>query len=167
MHAAAHDFDLLGEVHRFLASSRTAGLATVDEQGNPFAANVQYAHDDALQLYFVSSRDAQHSRNLEDNGKVALTVYAHDDRAPNIHGVQLRGIGHVVRDEAEYNRAFDLYTAKFTFAAAMPQFREIIERENFYRITPTWLRWIDNRRGFGFKAEQDLPPNQPRDITAP
>ena len=32
----------------------TLSLATVDEHGEPWAANVNYAADDALNLYFIS-----------------------------------------------------------------------------------------------------------------
>lgn len=155
----ATDARLIAEITQFLASCRTAALATADADGTPHAANIQYAQDDELRLYWVSSPDSEHSLHIADRPRVALTVYAHDDRAQNIHGVQLRGEARAIVDHGAWNEAFELYTTKFTFAAALPQFRELIERQRFYVFTPTWARWIDNRRGFGFKRETALVPS--------
>jgi uncharacterized protein YhbP (UPF0306 family) len=148
--------DLEREVALFLATCRTASLATVDEHGRPHAANVQYCQDGGLRLYWVSDPGSAHSRHLDRSPRAAVTVYAHDDRVSEIHGVQAHGLVEVVEDPAQWNEVFELFTAKFTFAAAMPQLRERIEQQRFYRFTPTWLRWIDNRRGFGFKVEKSL-----------
>lgn len=156
MPPTAPQFDVEREVSQFLASCRTASLATVDEHGQPHAANVQFAHDDRLRLYWVSSPDSAHSVHVARTGRVALTVYAHDDRVNQLHGVQFRGRVEIIDDPSAWHEAFELYTGKFTFAAALPQVRERIEQERFYRFTPTWLRWIDNRRSFGFKVERDL-----------
>ncbi|NJL30135.1 MAG: hypothetical protein HC898_00075 [Phycisphaerales bacterium] len=31
-----------------------------------------------------------------------------------------------------------------------------VESQSFFCITPMWVRWLDNRKGFGFKVEIDL-----------
>ena len=85
-----------------------------------------------------------------------MTVYAHDDRPQCIHGVQMRGRVARVTDAESWNRAWELYTAKFPFVAAHPEFKEMIERQAFYRFVPGWIRWIDNRKGFGWKVEQKI-----------
>lgn len=148
--------DLLKEVADFLATCRTASLATADASGEPHAANVQFATDGVLRLYWVSSPESQHSLDLTQRPQVAITVYAHDDRAPMIHGVQLRGEARLIADEGDAEDAFELYTTKYTFAAALPQFREMIQKQRFYTFTPTWVRMIDNRRGFGYRREAAL-----------
>ncbi|MFW6335769.1 MAG: pyridoxamine 5'-phosphate oxidase family protein [Phycisphaeraceae bacterium] len=147
------------EVGAFLATSRTLALATVDEQGHPHGCNVQYAIDDALRMVWVSSPNSTHSRHIERDGRVAATVYGHDDRAHNIHGLQLRGTAERLTDPGECNAAWELYTTRFAFVAALPQFRELLQKQAFYRMTPTWARWIDNRKGFGWKVERDLSSN--------
>lgn len=144
------------EVALFLATCRTASLATVDADGAPANANVQYATDDALNVYWVSSPSSQHSVNLERERRVALTVYAHDDRAENIHGLQVRAEAEAIEPGEPTQRAFDLYTAKFAFIAANPQLRAAVEKQRFYVARPTWLRWIDNRVGFGHKVEMSV-----------
>ncbi len=148
--------DLLKEIGTFLATCRTASLATAGADGTPHAANVQFATDSVLRLYWVSSPDSLHSVHLLARPRVAVTVYAHDDRAPMIHGVQMHGEAKPIVDEGDAEDAFELYTTKYAFAAALPQFREMIEKQRFYVFTPTWVRWIDNRRGFGFRREATL-----------
>jgi len=152
------DIDLMQTVTRFLDGTRTASLATVDDTGRPHAANVQFVRGNELTLYWVSSPDSEHSQHLAQRSDVALTVYAHDDTAANIHGLQMRGRASLLPDDEALNTAWDLYTRKYPVVTTMPQVREMVEegRQRFYRVEPTWLRWIDNRRGFGWKAEMDL-----------
>ncbi|MEQ9461935.1 MAG: pyridoxamine 5'-phosphate oxidase family protein [Phycisphaeraceae bacterium] len=150
------DFDLVQEVSVFLASCRTASLATVGVDGAAHAANVQYTGDGAFGLLWVSSPAADHSQDLEHDQRAAVTVYAHDDRPASIHGVQMRGVVERVEDEGAWNTAWEAYTAKFPFVAVDPEFKVMVEKQAFYRFTPSWLRWIDNRRGFGWKVEREL-----------
>ena len=145
------------EVGLFLATSRTATVGTVSGDGVPHAANVQYVSDEAFRLLWVSSPSSRHSRDLAANPRVAVTVYGHDDRASNIHGVQMHGAAEGIEGGGdEWHAAFEAYTAKFTFAASVPQFRSAIEKQAFYRFTPAWVRWLDNRRGFGWTGEKAL-----------
>lgn len=150
------DIAIEQEVGLFVGTCRTASLATVGPGGEPCAANVQFAHDDALRLYWVSSPDSLHSQNLTRDSRAAMTIYAHDDRAPNIHGLQLRGHAQPLLDEQQCNAAWELYVSKFTFIETLPQMRELVQRQQFYRFTPDWWRWIDNRKGFGFRVEKQL-----------
>lgn len=154
-----HDesIDILREAAALLADCRTASLATVDEQGHPHAANIQYVQDDQLRLYFVSSEDAAHSRHITARPAVALTIYHHDDAQPeNIRGLQLHARAEALTNDTDRDHAWTLYAARFPFIANDPQLRAAVEQQTFYRLTPTWLRLIDNRRGFGWKAENFL-----------
>ncbi len=155
------DIDIMREAVTLLGQCRTATLATVDPQGGPHAANIQYALDDKLNLYFVSSADTAHSRHLSAHPAVALTVYHHDDAEPGtIHGLQMHASAEAVNDAVERGKALALYSARFPFIATNPALQAAVEQQCFYKITPTWLRLIDNRRGFGWKLEKDLTPPQ-------
>ena len=121
---------------------------------------MQYAQDNDLTLYWVSSPNSQHSQDLAAHPGAAITVYAHDDQAEHIHGLQLRGTVTEIddSDDAEWNRVWELYTAKFAFIASNPQLKSAVEQQSFYAFTPDWLRWIDNREHFGYKVEKSLKP---------
>lgn len=143
-------------IRSFLQTSRTASLATVDKDGRPNVCNVQYAQDDDLNLYFVSNDMSAHSINIHHDPFVAMAVYAHDDRAQNIHGVQIKATAKPLEKPGECNRAWDVFVSKFAFATALPQFSEMIQQQTFYCLVPYWIRWIDNRRQFGWKVEYQL-----------
>lgn len=164
------EFSFDQEVDLFLGTCRTASLSTVDSGGlsreisgggsggQPHAANVQYAHDASWCLYWISSPDSAHSQHLTVNPRGAVTVYAHQDVPELIHGLQMHGqIDLVVEHgQAEWHRVWELYTAKYEFVRSVPQLRKAAEKQNFYCFRPTWVRWIDNRKGFGWKIEKDL-----------
>ena len=83
----------------------------------------------------------------------------HDDSAADlIHGLQLHGTaGELPRDE-RWERTLELYLERFPFVGSMPGTLERIRDggQRLYRCVPSWGRWIDNRRGFGWKIELDL-----------
>jgi len=144
------------EIGIFLATCRTLSLATNDPSGHPHACNIQYAVNEKLEMFWVSSPNSEHSQNIQTNPHAAATIYGHDDRAQNIHGLQIRGTVESLSDPADCNVAYELYTSRFAFVAALPQFQDILSHSTFYRMKPTWMRWIDNRRGFGWKVEKEL-----------
>jgi uncharacterized protein YhbP (UPF0306 family) len=141
------------EIETLLAGSRTLCLATVSEAGQPHPANLWYAHDEHWRFYFVSNPGSAHARHLARDPRVAAAIYAHTDIAHEIHGVQLHGRCIAVEDGPDANHAWKLFAAKFPELAANPAIMERLRAERFYYVCPTWVRWIDNRRGFGFKVE--------------
>ena len=149
--------DLRSQIDAFLGRCRTASLATVGGDGRPHAANVQFVHDADLRLCWVSPPDAAHSRHIERLGRAAATVYAHADADPaTIHGVQLHGVAAPLpADGDDVVGARALYVAKYPFVDE-PPFSAMLDALRFYRLAPDWIRWIDNRRGFGWKAELTL-----------
>jgi len=150
------DAQIITEVTAFLGTWRTMSLATVDAQGHAHAANIQFVPDDALNLYFVSGLASAHSQHIVLDPIVAATIYAHTDEHTQIHGVQLHGRCAQVSDEAEKAKAWDLYVDRFDFIQGNAMFEKHLRSEPFFKVTPTWLRWIDNRRSFGFKMEITL-----------
>ncbi|MEM7624621.1 MAG: pyridoxamine 5'-phosphate oxidase family protein [Planctomycetota bacterium] len=167
MNSDAFSFDQ--EIDLFLATCRTASLATVGrlggDAGQPHAANVQYAHDASWCLYWISSPDSAHSQHLAAHPRAAVTVYAHQDVPELIHGLQMHGTVDLVIEhgQAEWHRVWELYTRKYDFVRSVPQLREAAEKQKFYCFRPTWVRWIDNRKGFGWKIEKDLAMAEPSD----
>ncbi|MCC6580277.1 MAG: pyridoxamine 5'-phosphate oxidase family protein [Phycisphaeraceae bacterium] len=148
------------ELTTFLDRWRTAGLATVDEKGNPYATNLYFARD-GLSLYFVSSLETRHGHHIIRSPKVAMTVYADNDNPMFIQGVQMVGLCVPVfaapeGDAKHWQRAWDAFTGRFPFAADQPLFREALLQECFFKFTPTWVKFLDSRKGFGFKFEKDL-----------
>jgi len=143
----------------FLDRRRTASLATADAEGRPHAANVQYVRGDGLSVCWVSDPGSRHSLDIAGRAEVALTIYSHDDGvAESIHGLQLHGAACDLTGDERREPTLELYLERFPFVRSMPGALEQVRSggQRLYRCVPTWARWIDNRRAFGWKAECDL-----------
>ena len=144
--------DLRLELQAFLTSQSTMALATAgEEDGRPQVAPLFFASDEALNLYWISSPDSRHSVNIADWNDASAAIYAHTWDWSGIKGVQVSGDAMAVRDDDERRRALELYRAKFPFVN--DRFMDLIEASVFYVLRPTWPRWLDNERRFGYKQE--------------
>jgi uncharacterized protein YhbP (UPF0306 family) len=83
---------------------------------------------------------------------VAAGVFPAVDDWRAIRGLQIKGTVSPLKG-AEREEALALYARRFPFTAALA---DATERSAVFRLTPTWIRLIDNRRGFGFKQEWTL-----------
>lgn len=136
-----------------LASVTTLGLATVDGEGYPHAANVNFVADDHLHLYFISHPDTRHAVHVLRRPRIAATAYPPFEGPSEIRGVQLRGRCDPT-PPAEFERVWSMFLRKFPYAAA---FEDRARTERFYRVTPSWFRVIDNPVRFGYKWETAWP----------
>ena len=140
-----------------LHESTTCSLATVDDQGEPHAANLNFAFDKKIDLYFLSAPHSRHIQHILKNPKVAVTAYTPFTRASQICGLQIHAMAEMVNPKKKsFGQLWKLLTDRFPDITAM---EERAKNERFYRIRPTWIRWIDNRKGFGWKAETAWPPS--------
>jgi uncharacterized protein YhbP (UPF0306 family) len=128
----------------------TMTVATSDQGGEPHAAAVYFVADDALTFYFFSDRRSQHGQDFMQRPQVAVAIYPECLDWQEIRGLQLQGEVRSVDPGQEWEHAWSLYTDKFPFIGEL---REQVARNQLYRFLPTWIRLIDNRRGFGYKQE--------------
>ena len=144
--------DKLLQLPVFLAGHTAMTLATIGPDGAPHATDVYYAETGDLELYFVSIPGSRHARNLARDPRVAAAVHADSTRWRDIRGVQLEGVCSRVTDE-ERTAAWARCTAKFPFMLADAALAGALQKVNVYRVTPHWLRWIDNTTGLGHNLE--------------
>ncbi len=147
-------------IRQLLESHNTLTLATTDGE-SPWATAVFFASDAELNLYFVSDRRTQHGRNLADNGRVAGAVSADCTTWREIRGLQLQGQVTVLEGLARLS-ALKTYLSKFPDVSSLlerPQDKNEetiatrLREANIYRLSPDWIRLIDNGLGFGYKEE--------------
>ncbi len=146
--------ELISIICALLKKHTTLTIATVDREGWPHAADMFYASDDALNLYFVSGEKSRHATNLARVSRVAVTIHAVTWDWRDIQGVQIEGEARIVTDPDERDRAWSLFRGKFPFTNDLI---DQIVRSNFYVITPKWIRLIDNTRELGHREEIILP----------
>ncbi|MEV5413121.1 pyridoxamine 5'-phosphate oxidase family protein [Thermopolyspora sp. NPDC052614] len=156
---------MIDEIRDALAACTVLTLAYVDEHGAPAACAVFYALTPDGSPIFVSSSSTRHGRTLSavpGGTPVAFTAQADDQTWQTLRGVQGRGICHRLTGD-ELSTAQAAYIARFPFITADDHLTHALAAADHYRITPTWLRLIDNSRGFAHKTEwpNPLPPPPP------
>ena len=144
--------DPLVQVRAFLAEQNTLTLATLGPDGDPQAADLYYAETNDLTLYFVSIPGSRHAVNIARNPRVAVTIHVDSSRWRDIRGVQLLGTCALVTG-ADRAGAWTRYCAKFPFVLADAALARALDKVSVYRITPRWLRWIDNTASLGHNQE--------------
>ena len=165
-------------VIKYLAEHYTMTIATV-RGSTPWAASVFYASD-GFTLYFLSDPESRHSKDIEKNPLVAVTVNEdyHDWR--QIKGIQMEGKAEMVIAEDEIAGATAAYATKYPFTAvylklistpfpgvlkyldkflsrlpAAPAFTTAFSHR-FYKVMPVKVRFIDNEKSFGHNEEFTL-----------
>ena len=133
-----------------LFSLSTMTLATSGEQGEVHAADVYFACDEHLTLYFFSSADSQHSRDIHRNPGAAATIHADGEGWRGILGLQLRGDCAEVTTPKIWEQAWKIYLEKFPF---VDELEEAIKVNQLFCFVPRWIRLVDNNQGFGYKEE--------------
>lgn len=133
-----------------LLNVSTLTLATTDPEGNPHAAPVYFVVDDDVNLYFFSEVKSQHSQHVAQNPKVAAAIYPECEGWRGIKGLQLRGAARLVESAQEWDSAWARYQVKFPFVRAL---KAVVAKNQLYVFIPSWIRLVDNSRGFGHKKE--------------
>lgn len=145
--------DLTQRLRAFLAAHNTLTLATVNAEGLPHACALFYAAGPDLTLYFPSDPKTAHARHLKDGAHIAATVEANNQDWKTIRGLQLHGFAGPCSEPDEEETARQVYAARYPFVAAAETLAGPLLNARYYKIVPSWLRLIDNRRGFGHKEE--------------
>jgi uncharacterized protein YhbP (UPF0306 family) len=128
----------------------TMTLSTTDPTGEPYAAPVYFAADEALRLYFFSDAGSRHSEDTQRDRRAAAAIYPQCRDWQEIRGLQMRGEVRAVEHGPEWDAAWEIYEAKFPFVIEL---RAVVALNTLYVFEPHWVRLVDNRQGFGFKEE--------------
>ena len=143
----------------FLDHHSTLTLATVSPAGGAAAADLYFASDGSLKLFFLSESESRHAENIKVNPQVAATIHAQAWDWREIRGLQLEGACRKVTSPAERAAALARYARKFSFVGSLAQagvnafLAKSIARHAVYQIIPSWIRWLDNSETFGHKEE--------------
>lgn len=125
-------------VRALLERENTLVLATTADDGSPVAAPLFYYADGHANLYWLSSPESRHSRNLSVRPRVAVAIFAQVVDWKEIRGVQLEGVAEVAPARepilTQYRRRFGLG----------PELDAVIARSTMYVFRATWWRYIDS-----------------------
>ena len=130
-------------------------LATC-RNNQPWSTDLFYASDEFCHLYFVSRAKTLHCQNIKFNSNVSATIRGEEvSEWKKIKGLQLDGVAEVVtKQDREW--VVELYLDKFQELRRLHDASVILNsfiKSDFYKISPNWIRSIDNSKGFGHKDE--------------
>jgi CRP-like cAMP-binding protein len=132
--------EIPGDVLDYLSAQNTLTLATASPSGTPHAATFLYVNE-GPSLYFWSKASTESSRHIEKNPLVAFTIDEYTNDLSQTRGVQGVGECSPLLSGEQIARVADLFGQKFP--SLSPGATMSI---SFYRITPTEVQFIDNRR---------------------
>lgn len=144
---------VLQSLRCFLKDVSVMSLATVDDEGLAYAANIYVASDEAFRFYFLSNPQSAHVQHILHRPEVALTAYAPIRTWQQVRGVQIRGRCLPVPAD-RFAHVWGIYVGKYPH---INEVRHQIQTLHFYRVVPDRLRWIDNSRHFGFRVDLQWP----------
>jgi uncharacterized protein len=152
------DRALRQEMFAQLSRHNVLTLAYLDHEG-PGACAVWFAATESLTCYFLSALTTRHGVALAHGGQVAFTIHKDEQDWRTIQGIQGRGFCQPVAPEYRES-AWQAYSGRFPFV--IQPFRTIaaaLASVTLWSITPSWLRLIDNAKGFGHKEELNCASN--------
>lgn len=137
----------------YLEAHNVMTLSTSGPEG-AWAAAVFYASRE-FTLYFVSSPQSRHARDMAREPRVAAAIHEDYRDWRSIQGIQLSG--RVERLEgAARDAALACYRQKFGFlenpTAALAPVLAALGKAACYRLTPSEVYFIDNAAGFGQRS---------------
>ena len=151
---------------KYLETHNVMTIASCDRD-IPWAAAVFYASD-GFDLYFFSSPRTRHGKTMAANPVVSAAIHEDYRNWQEIRGIQLEGRAERLRSSRLQARFWEIYPAKFPFVKEFFQpgpRRNVLQAKlkgiQLYRIVPTTVWYLDNRRGFGHREKLDLLGTKP------
>jgi len=144
----------LERIRALVGGQTTLALATTDQNLMPRSTPLFYIADANLRLYWFSSRSSRHSRNCARNPAASVAIFRDARHWRRIQGVQLEGTVSIIADRKQRRAITPQYVERFELGNL---FSTAFHGSALYCFTPTWARFIDNSRAFGYKFELKLP----------
>lgn len=146
--------DLRKLIQEYLASAQVMQVATVHDN-KPWIATVYYVADADLNLYWISKGMRRHSRELEENSKVAGSVVVNHVYGEKVRGLQVEGVAEQLKgNDAE--QGINVYKSRFWI---VEEREKALAGENepafVYRLKPERYVLID---------EVNLPDNPRQEL---
>lgn len=133
-------------------------VATVSGK-QPWNCTLYYASDESLNLYWISTIDTRHSKEIHKNPKTAAAIPIKFDNLTVI-GMSLEGEAELVQEANELKRGAKLYSDKFNRGEKW--YKDFISGNNehkLYRIKPK-LFVIFDRVNFPDNSRKEWKPSE-------
>jgi len=128
----------------------TMTIATSGPDSEPHAADVYFACDEQLTLFFFSDASSLHAKDIHRDPRAAITIHADQAGWEQILGLQMRGVIEVISSRTLWQQVWEVYREKFPFVNDL---EDVVAVNQMYGFKPGWIRLVDNSQGLGFNQE--------------
>jgi uncharacterized protein YhbP (UPF0306 family) len=123
-------------IEEYLASAKLMQLAT-SNNNQPWVCTLWYVHDKDLNLYWFSSTNRRHSKELKNNKVAGVIVLPHQPTDP-LRGLQFEGDAQELTKESEITQARSYYQKKIFNAETIDNLiANPGKPHKFYRLRPS------------------------------
>ena len=147
--------DLRKLIAKYLKDATVMQLAT-SVNNRPWACTVNFAADKDLNLYWMSSINRRHSKEILRNRRVAGAIVVSKAPHHKPQGIQFEGTAEVLTKKADIARCMLIFAGKVLPKQAILAFMRSREQPHrFYRVRPTSYVLFDTVN-FPGNARQEL-----------
>ena len=140
--------DLEKAIVSYLDSHRHMALATVKDDGSPYASTVSYVNK-GLTIFFMTDPSSQKGKNIQFCPKVGVTISEDYLDWDKIEGVQLTGSVEWITDPTELKQIQQMFAQKFPQVHKyLSGYGVTIDIIPFLRITAKRINYLDYSKGF-------------------
>jgi general stress protein 26 len=140
--------DLEKAIVSYLDSHRHMALATVKDDGSPYASIVSYVNK-GLTIFFMTDPSSQKGKNIQFCPKVGVAVSEDYQDWDKIEGVQLTGSVEWITDQTELKQVQQMFAQKFhQVHKYLAGYGVTIDIIPFLRITAKSINYLDYSKGF-------------------
>lgn len=135
------------QVLDFLSKHKLMAVATYGDF--PWIASVYYSFDQDLNIYFLSSPDTLHCKQIEKNNRVAVTIADSRQEVSKLKsGLQLSGTAKRISDIAKMKHALSLWKSALGVKDPELTYENMagkIISGRMYMITPERIKLFDQK----------------------
>lgn len=136
-----------------LHDHNTMTLSTVGVGRMPWSSILFYSADQDLSLVYISKRDALHSRQIDSCSSVSVSIYKDDQERSKALGLQIAGEAALIQAGEGLDHAKELYLGQYSFIRKVEELFITFKKMDFYKVTPHFVRLIENAKGMGHREE--------------
>jgi len=140
--------DLEKAIVSYLDNHRHMALATVKDDGSPYASIVSYVNK-GLTIFFMTDPGSQKGRNIQFCPEVGMAISEDYLDWDKIEGVQLTGSVEWITDQTELKQIQQMFAQKFPQVHKyLAGYGVTIDIIPFLRITAKSINYLDYSKGF-------------------
>jgi general stress protein 26 len=140
--------DLEKAIVSYLDKHRHMALATVKDDGSPYASTVSYVNK-GLTIFFMTDPSSQKGKNIAFCPKVGVAISEDYLDWDKIEGVQLAGSVEWIADQTELKQVQQMFAQKFPQVHKyLAGYGVTIDIIPFLRITASSINYLDYSKGF-------------------